>query len=195
MRLQYNAPVVLTFTLLCTAVMAMKSFLFIDLTPYFFIGGTMDPTNIIDYFRLVSHTIGHGNWEHLVANMSYILLLGPILEEKYGSKPLLMMMLLTALITGLLNVIVFDDGLLGASGIVFMFILLSSVVNVQKGRIPMTFVLVLMLFLGQEIISIFRDDNISQFAHILGGICGAIFGFNSSLGKPGKKRSKVKILS
>lgn len=194
MRLQYNAPVVLTFTLFCTGFMVLKD-LFFDLTPFFSVGGSMSITNPIDYFRLVSHIIGHGGWEHLIGNMSYILLLGPMLEEKYGSQKLLVMMLITAFITGILNIFMFSSGLLGASGIVFMFILLSSVVNVEKGKIPLTFILVLMLFLGQEILSIFRDDNISQFAHILGGICGAVFGFASNKQKhiSNKKDAKAKL--
>ena len=137
----------------------------------------MDPFNIIDYFQLFSHAIGHQDWAHLLGNFSFILLIGPMLEEKYGSANLLKMMLLTALITGLLNVLLFQSGLRGASGIVFMLILLSSVVNVRRGEIPLTFVLVVLLFLGREITSIFRQDNISQFAHILGGICGGFFGF------------------
>jgi membrane associated rhomboid family serine protease len=100
-----------------------------------------------------------------------------MLEEKYGSNNLLTMMFLTALITGILNVVFFSSGLLGASGIVFMMILLSSMTNLRQGKIPLTFVLVVFLFLGKEVLSIFQNNNISEFAHIVGGICGAIFGF------------------
>ena len=37
--------------------------------------------------------------------------------------------------------------LLGASGIVFMFIILSSLVNLQSGRIPLTLILIFILLL------------------------------------------------
>jgi rhomboid protease GluP len=33
------------------------------------------------------------------------------------------------------------------------------------------------LFLVKEVSSAFAQDNISQFAHIIGGICGSFFGF------------------
>lgn len=177
MRFQYNAPVVLSFAFLCTAIVFLSDMTGGKLMSLFTVYAIMDIANPIDYFRLFSHAIGHNGWEHLASNMTYILLLGPILEEKYGSKNLLTMIVITAFITGVLNVLFFSRALLGASGIVFMFILLSSIVNFKKGYIPLTFVLVVMLFLGKEIINMFTPDNISQSAHIIGGVCGSIFGF------------------
>jgi membrane associated rhomboid family serine protease len=112
-----------------------------------------------------------------MSNFTFILLIGPILEEKYGSSRLLLMILFTGLVTGLLQVAVFTDGLMGASGIVFMMIILGSFVNVRSGDIPLTFILVAVLFLGREVVQALGEDQISQFAHIIGGICGGIFGF------------------
>jgi membrane associated rhomboid family serine protease len=66
---------------------------------------------------------------------------------------------------------------MGASGIVFMFIILSSLTNFRSGDIPLTFILVILLFLTREILEAFGNDNISQFAHVLGGITGSVFGF------------------
>jgi len=99
------------------------------------------------------------------------------MEEKYGSKFTLFMILITALITGLLNVIFFNTGLLGASGIVFMLILLVSFTNTDGGQIPLTFILVALLFVGKEVLQIMDSDQVSQFAHIIGGVCGSAFGF------------------
>jgi membrane associated rhomboid family serine protease len=106
-----------------------------------------------------------------------MLLIGPILEEKYGSKQMFYMIVLTALFGGLLNAIFFDTGLIGASGVVFMMIVLASFVNVQRGTLPLTFLLVLVLYIGQEVVQAFSNDSISQFAHIMGGGAGALFGF------------------
>lgn len=176
MQLQYNSPVVLTYTFICTIILLISSFM-PPVMSLFTVYPTMSLTNPVDYFRLFSHAIGHGDWAHLFGNFTLILLLGPMLEEKYGSANLLTMMFLTALITGILNVIFFSSGLLGASGIVFMMILLSSMTNLRQGRLPLTFLLVVILFLGKEVVNIFQNNNISEFAHIVGGICGAVFGF------------------
>ena len=74
--------------------------------------------------------------------------------------------------------------LLGASGIVFMMILLSSFGGVRNGTIPTTLILVAIFYLGDEIWNgIFVQDNISQLTHIIGGLCGTVFGFALSSGK------------
>jgi membrane associated rhomboid family serine protease len=111
-----------------------------------------------------------------------ILLIGPILEETYGSASLLVMICITARVTGALNVIFFTTGLLGASGVVFMMILLASFTNFNKGEVPLTFILVLILYLGKELFSSFTGgsdtgENIAHFAHIAGGFIGSLFGF------------------
>lgn len=174
MRITYNAPVILTFTFVCVIVRLLG-----DTTTNFFfaLDGNTNLSDPFDYLRLFSHVIGHGNWAHLLGNFSFILLIGPMVEEKYRSSTLLIMIAITALTTGLLNNFLFDSGLLGASGVVFMLILLGSFTNIRAGQIPLTFILVVILYLGQEILQIFRMDNISQFAHIVGGVMGAVFGF------------------
>jgi membrane associated rhomboid family serine protease len=113
----------------------------------------------------------------LINNFSLILLIGPMLEESYGSRSLLFMIIITALVTGVLNVLFFTSSLMGASGVVFMMILLASFTNFNKGEIPLTFILVLVLYLGSQLLDSFRNDNISQFAHVVGGFCGSLFGF------------------
>ena len=116
--------------------------------------------------------------------MTIILLLGPIVEEKYGAAKTILMIVLTALVTGIINVLFFSTGLLGASGIVFMLILLVSFTNMKDGKIPLTFILVALLFIGKEVIQSMEADHVSQAAHIIGGFCGSIFGFTS-----GRKRA------
>jgi membrane associated rhomboid family serine protease len=176
MKLQYNSPVVLTYALIATGALIANPFTGGWLMETFFtIYPVIDLANPLWYLRLFSHVIGHGNWPHLVGNFTFILLIGPILEEKYGSKDLLLMMVVTALVTGLLHIFFFQNGLLGASGVVFMLILLSSYTN-AKGGIPLTFVLIVLLFLGREVIESVRPDQVSQFAHIIGGIMGGLFG-------------------
>jgi rhomboid protease GluP len=178
MRIRYNAPVILSFTLISAAVLFLDQFLGYRLTRSFFVVyPDFDPGSVLSYLRLFTHVIGHRDWVHLMSNFSFILLIGPILEEKYRSGTMLAMLLITALVTGILNVVFFSTALMGASGVVFMLILLSSFTNIRAGEIPLTFLLVLVLFLVKEVSSAFAQDNISQFAHIIGGICGSFFGF------------------
>ncbi len=179
-KIKYNSPVILTFSTIC-------------LIAFFFLGGTSlyqqyfvidsNFSNVTDYASLVTYIFGHADEAHILGNLTFILLLGPIIEEKYGGGSLAWMILVTAIVTGLIQVFVFPNiGLQGASGIVFMLIILVSFTNVHKGQIPLTFILVVVLFIGKELVESFQSDNISQLAHILGGVCGGIFGF--TIGKP-----------
>jgi len=67
--------------------------------------------------------------------------------------------------------------LLGASGIVFMLIMLASLSGFSGG-IPVTMLLVAALYLGQQVYDIiFAHDNVANFMHIVGGVCGTAFGY------------------
>ncbi len=176
MKISYNSPVILTFALICTAVFFIDSIMAGGLMSYFAVG-TQFSAHPVVLFSMFSHVIGHGSIDHLLGNMTFILLLGPIVEEKYGSNKIIFMIVITALITAIINMAFFSTGLLGASGIVFMLILLVSFTNMKDGKIPLTFILVALLFVGKEVIHTFQEDSVSQAAHIIGGICGSIFGF------------------
>ena len=180
MRIKYNAPTTLTYSFFCTFVVLIDQFVFHGLTRAFFTvpnALAFDLLKPVNYFRLVSHIAGHADWNHLLSNMAYILLLGPMLEETYGSLTMFLMMVVTGFVTGVLNACFFPHPLLGASGIVFMMILLASFTNSGKDEIPLTFILIMILYLGREILNAFRGDDISQFAHLAGGFCGSLFGF------------------
>ena len=176
-RLHCNAPVTLTFALVCLGALLLNIATEGKSNYYCFETYRGRLTDPLMYFRLVGHAIGHSGWDHYINNMLYILMLGPILEEKYGSKMMLEMMVITAVLTGIIfNILFPGSALLGASGIVFMFIILASVTNAEKGRIPITFILICILYLGTEFRNAFRNDNISQLGHIIGGTCGGFFG-------------------
>jgi membrane associated rhomboid family serine protease len=180
MKIKYNAPTTLTFTFLAGIVLLLSGTLMPGLTQaWFSTPAPFHANQAQDYVKLFSHVLGHADIEHFLSNFSFILLLGPILEASYGSLGLLLMMTATALVTGILNVILFPSTiLLGASGIVFMMILLASFTNFNKGEVPLTFILIMVLYLGKEVWSaVANRDNISQFAHVLGGLTGSFFGF------------------
>jgi membrane associated rhomboid family serine protease len=145
----------------------------------FSVGSSVNPTDPLSILGIFSHIFGHISIEHLLGNLTFILLLGPIVEEKYGSRNLMTMIIITAFVTGMLNVLLFNTGLIGASGIVFMLILLVSFTNVNRGEIPLSFIFIAILFIGKEILQSFSNDQISQFAHIIGGVCGSVFGFKA----------------
>ena len=174
-----NSPVVLGFCGVCLAAMLLNVVTGGASNRALFSVYRSSLANPLAWLRLVGHAFGHADWGHLLGNMMYILILGPMLEEKYGSLDLALVMLATALLTGLINFIFFPGvRLLGASGIVFAMILLSSITRTRDGAIPLTFVLVAVLYIGQQVWqAVAARQSVSYMAHIVGGAVGAALGF------------------
>ena len=163
--MQYNSPVILTFFLLSLGVLFLGQYTGGWTTTHLFSVYRSSLKDPLFYIRLFGHVLGHGSWDHFLNNMLLLLVVGPPMEEKYGSLPLLKGILLTALISGILQCALFPrTALLGASGF--------------SGGIPVTMLLVAALYLGQQIYDIiFVRDNVANFMHIVGGVCGTVFGY------------------
>ena len=132
-RIHYNTPVVLTFFFLSLAALLLGALTGGWTTQAFFSVYRSPLTDPLGYVRLFGHVLGHAGYEHFAGNMLLFLVIGPPMEEKYGSKVLLTGILLTALISGLLQCIFFPStALLGASGIVFMLVMLSSLAGIRR---------------------------------------------------------------
>ena len=186
MKISYNAPVALTFALISLLALVANYFtggwVNANLCSVYRCSLLADP---LGFFRFFGHVLGHSGYAHYIGNMVLILVLGPNLEDRFGSWNVLWAILFTALVSGLVQFIFFPGtALLGASGIVFMMILLSSFGGVKNGTIPTTLIVVAIFYLGGELWdAIFVRDNISQLTHIIGGLCGTILGFILSSGR------------
>lgn len=176
--IQYNAPVTLTFSLISLGVLILsrltggKS----DLALFsVYRSSLLDP---LTYPRFFTHVLGHSGLAHYSGNIMLLLVLGPGLEERYGSRTILETVAVTAFISGLLHWLLFPGtALLGASGVVFMMILMASLGGSRGDGIPLTLILVFLLYVGGEIwTAVTVQDNISQLTHIVGGVCGAVMG-------------------
>ena len=178
-KFDYNAPVILTYFFICLIILIIDKLCKGKFSATFFTTYKNDSLlNPLTYFKLISHSLGHADWDHLYSNFIKILLIGPLIEEKYGSINLLIAMILTSLIIGIVNKVFGKGGILGASGVAYMLILLSSFVNMENGKIPITLTLIILFFVVDEVIKLFRrkKDGVSHLGHITGAICGVVFG-------------------
>ena len=186
--IQFNSPVILGMTTISFGLLLVgmatggRSDLFLSLHYTSF----LDPRF---YLGIVGYSLVHYDWAHFISNYLLLLAVGPLVEEKYGSRMLLGMMTATALISAVAHLIVLPGTrLMGASGLVFMVVLLASFANFKNGKIPLTLILMAILRIGSELFTgITTVDNISHFGHILGGVCGIVFGFLFHWSKEGPK--------
>ena len=185
LKISFNSPVILCFAILCLLTLILNM-LTNGLTNRVFFSVYRSPmTDPLTYVRFVGHIFGHADWEHFIGNITLLLVVGPMLEEKYGSLSIFIVILITAVVTGVVNFVFFPNvQLLGASGVVFAFILLSSMTSIREGSIPLTFILVAVIYIGGQIYDgIFVNDNVSNLTHIIGGLVGSFFGFVMSKNK------------
>ncbi len=179
LRITFNSPAILGFALMCCVATALGAITRDASTRLLFSTYAAPMTDILMYVRLIGHSFGHADLTHLVANMSYLLLVGPMLEEKYGTRTMIVLMAIVSVTTGILNNLLFPHTmLLGASGICFALILLASFSAFREGELPLTFILVALIYLGQQVIDgLLTKDHISQASHLIGGVIGALAGF------------------
>ena len=178
-KIQYNSPVILTYVLLCLAALGLARLTAGRSTTLLFCVYRSSLADPLTYVRLFGHVLGHSGWQHFFSNALYILIVGPAVEERYGSRNLLLAMGVTAFVSGAAHCVLAPGSvILGASGIVFMLIFLASLSGMKNGCIPLTLILVAVLYLGQEVFdALFRNDGISHLTHIIGGGCGTVLGF------------------
>lgn len=179
LKISFNSPVILGFTIICFIAYILSVITHGATNRLFFSVYHSSLLSPLTYVRMIGHVFGHSSWRHFIGNITLLLVVGPLLEEKYGSSDIAIVIGSTALITGLVHYIFFPfSALLGASGVVFAFILLSSITSIKEGSIPLTFILVAILYLGGEVVDgLFVRNNVANLTHIIGGIVGAGFGY------------------
>ncbi|GAX20949.1 hypothetical protein FisN_1Lh390 [Fistulifera solaris] len=198
-KLTVTAPVILSFVLVCTLL--------------HFIGGwsqsvqrmlavhdTWKTSRLLQYTSLVTHIFVHSSFGHLRGNMTHLLLVGPSVEHAFGSQNISIIMMVVAIVSAFAHILVGNNysHQLGASGVVFACILLNSLVGASHGKIPMAFVLVAILYLGEELalfFNVWNPDGISHHAHLTGGIVGAVAGFYFHRQQRTKIPAKAKTLA
>jgi membrane associated rhomboid family serine protease len=177
-RLTIEAPVVLSFVTLCTVL-----FFCLPSSSGRWLGvhDTWNSSRIPwQYTSLLTHIAAHVDMGHLRGNMTHLLLTGPSVERAFGSKNVLYILLVVAITSAIMHIWVggYYTHQLGASGVVFAFILLNSLVSASHGKIPVSFILTAIYYLGDELYDFFFDKGpTSHHAHLTGGLVGAAAGF------------------
>ena len=164
---QYNAVVTLTMFFISLGILLLDKITKGKASRKIFSTERASLLNPLTYIRFFTHILGHSDWEHLSNNYLKILLLGPLIEEKYGSINFLIMILITAFVVAIANFIKGHVWLKGASCISFMLTVLSAFVNITENKIPITLILIILFYIIDEIKKLKRDDNIAHDSHII----------------------------
>lgn len=174
----YNSVVVLSYFFICLIMLILNA-ITNDKINKFLVFRNGSIFNPMSYIRLIASGFCHTSYDHFKNNFIIILLIGPMLEEKYGSLNLLYMFLITTFVSSLFHLLFYNSGAVGASDNVYMLIVLCSIVNISDGKIPITLILIILFYIVEEVVKqlTHKKDDISHDSHIVGAICGFLYGF------------------
>lgn len=176
--IQYNSIVTLSYFFLCLVIQILNSLTNGKLTSNYLTCYRRRPTDPRFYTGVITHAVSHFDWDHLINNMTLLLLIGPAVEERYGSINLLIMFVINAIVVGYINMIITTkSSIAGASSNTSMLIVLASFASAEQGKIPLTVILIFLIYLFREIKRIIKKDGAYHTGHILGYFVGLIFGF------------------
>lgn len=183
--LKYNAPVTLTFALLSLLALALGELTDGWTTQNLFCFYKSSLSDYLTYPRAILHVLGNTSLTTCTGNVIVLLVIGPAAEERFGSAKVLTAVLLTAIAGALIMWFLFPDAtLMGASGVLFMMMVLASFASMRGGAIPITLILVLILYLGSEVVqAISGQAGLQELTHIAGGVVGTLLGFAFSRGE------------
>lgn len=178
-RVDYDSPVILTMAIASFIVLILNGIMKGIPTQLCFSVYRSSFADPLTYVRLFCHVLGHADFSHFFGNVSLLLIVGPVVERRYGSWDLFLAVLFTAAVEGGIHCLVSPStALLGMSGVVFMLIFLASIDEIGDGRLSLTFILVALFYFGEAIYTgIIVQDSVSQLCHIVGGCCGIVSGW------------------
>ena len=139
----------------------------------------------LTYVRFVFHVLGNADWKTLYVSMIPILVLGPNLEERYGTVQIFAGSMATVVLSGIIHFAAFPNGevMMGAEGVMYMMYLLATVGGSKAGGIPLTMLLVLVAYSMMEIQSV-GAGAILRIDHIVGALCGVLMGMSLRAAPP-----------
>ena len=187
----FDSPVVLVFSVVSAVIFISDLILKLNLSEKIFEcpGAKSVPAfdfkSALSYVKLVIYPFGGENSTSFFLNIGFILLLGPVLEERYGSIMLALMIFITSLVGGVLTACVSTFGISGCGGIVFMMIILSVLSVFIKKQLPVSWIFIFALYLAFSLFSgkkisgfmLFMQNNVPVFIQLASGFCGGFFGF------------------
>lgn len=135
--------------------------------------------------RLLTHSFGHGSWDHLQQNLMLFCLVGPPCERHYSSAAVLRVFVCTSVaiaishwILGPRNAQVF-----GLSGVVFALIMLNGLAGFERQAVPASALLTAVLWIAKELWSLLfgGHDGVSHGSHLVGAVVGGYCGYAVSM--------------
>ncbi|MBR5401865.1 MAG: rhomboid family intramembrane serine protease [Treponema sp.] len=188
LKFVYDAPVTLSFALVILLLFVLDKYVFKgSLSGQWLLSPTAEggvlPFAFSDFHsiaRLFLHVFGYTDAPFLICNMIFVLLLGPAMEERYGSVIIGIMIFVAALFSGVLNACFCKVPACGAEPVVFMLVLLCTMMHLSRSKVSASSLAVIALFVCMQVMRKNLNGIIGVVIITAGGLCGSLFAFLTS---------------
>ena len=196
LKFSYDAPVTLSFVIICALLFLLNTLVIkngalgkILASPTTQAGALpFIVKQPVSYLRLLLYIFGSGEVNNFITYILIVLLLGPAMEERYGSVIIGIMIFVAALFSGVLNACFCVESLTGPVPVVCMMIFLTAFMSFSNKTVPITFLATIIFFVYFSITS--GIGAVRLIICIAGGLCGSLFAFlTSPKAKSAKKKS------
>ena len=134
------------------------------------------PSQFITYMFL------HSSVQHIVFNMLALVIFGPEIERKYGSKSFLGFYLISGVLCGISHLLFMGGACVGASGALFGLMALYALINPDQKLylyflipIKSKFIIGGIILFELYYFIVGQTDGVSHIAHLIGALCGLVF--------------------
>ena len=195
LKFSYDAPVTLSFVIISALLFLLSNYIIKNGA---LAGILASPTSQagslpfivkapLSYLRLFLYVFGSDEVTNYITDILIILMLGPAMEERYGSVIIGIMLFVSALFSGVLNASFCAESLIGPVPLVCMMTFLTAFMSFSNKTVPITFIATIIAF---GYLAINSGMGALRFIIcIAGGLCGSLFAFLTS---PKVKAAKKK---
>ena len=202
LQLVFNSPVILISSLITLLVFILQNTAIPNLIEIIASSNTaslteqaFSPINPMHYVRLFTLIFGHYNMQTLCINLAIILLLGPRVEERFGTILVFIMFAITSFVAGILSVLFLENSICGLDGIALLLVILTLFECASLKEIYFSYIILLAVLIANTIVFSIQQNNFGILLHYAGSLCASLFGFldYSEHKKKPRKKSKPQI--
>lgn len=193
-----NSPVILVIIFLSLCICVVQNLVDSDSLKNLFSAPGMQGSpvafnfkNPLDYLRIFVHILGCSGFQTLAINILFLLILGPSIEDRFGSPFIAIMILICSIVTSVVNVCFFSTVTQGLGSIVWALFLLTAFPAENRKVLPFAALMAVIILIAKDVSSIFVFKNYSVIPQFIGGVSGSLISFAASAPKRASRSKKA----